>query len=412
MIKNKFLNIMLICAVCFISTIPAYGMVVKKLKNGLTIVYIDNKKLKKTIIQTRFRVGSSSDPDTMSGLGYVMSRLICSNNNIPKNLKRHNLKVYRFFDRDFTVCTYVADRISTYDLIRFVGKRLTRPGFVAIEEDEAISSTIKSFPKPGNILETLYQNEFYGTKYEQPIEGTLHGLNTIKAAGIHYVISRYYSYYVPMLTVVAIEGHINKRIVLSDATKLYGRMPGHIVKPAIVETPAVNYAVPTIKITGEINSIHLAFASPNYASENSQALFVLSRLLELGKQDYDPDSVWDFRVHYNPFSAGPGLFVISHSRTGEYSKKFIDSVIEIIKTSPVSRKDLLKAKTEALKFIAKKTTISDVSESVSLTGSPNIFKIYANEVKKVTGRDIRRAARTWLVEHYETIGYTVKHKTE
>ena len=364
----------------------SYAITRIMLPNGINILYKGDKRATKTEIITLYSIGAASDPEDMLGLSYIISNIICNDSYIPSNLKKYNLKIRSYTDRDFIACSYTADRDSTYDLMLFVYNSIYTPD-ITIEKKDIIK--IYKNKQIYN-LDKLYFQEFYGTDYSKPVLFNKKTLNTILDTDNSFFKNIYYSKYLPKLSVVGIYGHINKEISIEKLKELYSSLkPRNLNNENTININDIG-SQKTIKDNGK--TITATFIVPNYMDHLSPSIYVLSKILDLSGDKYDQYSLLGFNTIYNPFSKGPAILVLNKSNK-ETSKNDINELFEILKTSKVSTIDINEAKLMALKSLGKYDNILLSSKRLLISGETSTLDQYKKEIKDVTKKDIILAVK-------------------
>lgn len=218
--------------------------------------------------------------------------------------------------------------------------------------------------------------------------------------------------YVPEKMTIAVVGDIDRQNVLDKINMSFGRMPrGNntiIVRPKEPLQVTERLLEERADIDGAY--MNISFHSTDLLNSDLYAMDLLSLILGQGESSILNENlkIKDQTVlsisAYNYTPRDPGLFVISSVLKEENVDRAIGAIlsqIENLKQNGVSEEDLLKAKNNFIAdYIYHKETIeshaNDMAQSQILTGSPDFFKQYIENIKFVKIEDIKQAALKYL----------------
>jgi zinc protease len=165
----------------------------------------------------------------------------------------------------------------------------------------------------------------------------------------------------------------------------------------------------------------LAFHAPNFKNPDQYPLTVLSALLSGGRSSilyrkmvYEHPVAVDAEGSYDPLTKGPSLFYFyaqgMPKTTPPYLKRELTSVINSLKTHPVSQSALDRAKKGLVSefLMSQESTFGMgmlLGEMATLGVPMTYLDDYVKNIQAVTPSDITRVAKKYLNSHSETIGY-------
>ncbi len=218
--------------------------------------------------------------------------------------------------------------------------------------------------------------------------------------------------YVPEKMTIAVVGDIDRQNALDKINTSFGKIPrGNntvIVRPKEPLQVTERLLEERADIDGAY--MNISFHSTDLLNDDLYAMDLLSFILGQGESSILNESlkIKDQTVlsisAYNYTPKDPGLFVISSVLKEENIGRAIDAIlsqIENLKQNGVREEDLLKAKNNFIAdYVYQKETIesqaNDMAESQILTGSPDFFKQYIENIKSVKIEDIKQAALKYL----------------
>ncbi|MFA5389003.1 MAG: pitrilysin family protein [Candidatus Omnitrophota bacterium] len=239
------------------------------------------------------------------------------------------------------------------------------------------------------------------------------------------VVKFFKAVYIPENMTIAVAGDIDSRDVSGKINASFGNMPrrGIIADIRPEEPPQRGQRSAEEKADIDGAYMNISFHSTDIFSPDLYAMDILSFILGQGESSVLNENlrIKDGLVlsvtAYNYTPRDPGIFVISSVLKEENTAgtlKAVTGIIEGLKQNGVSEKDLLKAKNNFIAdYIYQKETIesqaNDIAQSQLMTGGPDFFKQYIENIKLVGVDDIKRAASEYL--NAENMTVTVLSKS-
>jgi predicted Zn-dependent peptidase len=216
------------------------------LKNGMTVVLMEQRKVPLVDIQLTFKSGTTSDPEGKEGLADITNDLL------RKGTKKYNsLQISEALDsRGATFNTY-ADLDSTYCTAQFMAKDiaggldlfaeiLTQPAFPEDEFNKLRAQNIDALrsakDRAGSVLRRYYCSFFYGDHpYARPVGGDENSLAAITRGD---VLKHYASNYSPANAVLIIVGDFKTADMEKMVSQKFGSWKQDAPKAVDLPKPA------------------------------------------------------------------------------------------------------------------------------------------------------------------------------
>jgi len=218
--------------------------------------------------------------------------------------------------------------------------------------------------------------------------------------------------YTPEKITIAVVGDIDRQDVLGKIAVSFGKLPrGNntiIAKPEEPPQAIERLLEERADIDGAY--MNISFHSMDLLNSDLYAMDLLSFILGQGESSVLNENL---RMKnrlvlsvsaYNYTPKDPGLFVVSSILKEENINKAMDAVlsqIENLKQNSISEYDLQKAKNNFIAdYVYRKETIesqaNDMAQSQILTGSPDFYREYIENIKSVKAEDIKQVAAKYL----------------
>jgi len=240
--------------------------------------------------------------------------------------------------------------------------------------------------------------------------------------------------YVPEKMTIAASGDIDRQYAIDKINAYFGKLPRGsntvVIRPSEPVQSAERFLEEKADIDGAY--MNIGFHSTELLNSDIYAMDLLSFIMGQGESSILNENL---RIKdrialsvsaYNYTPKDPGLFVISSVLEEENAGNALAAIvkqIEALKQNGVSEEDLLKAKNNFIAdYVYRKETIesqaNDMAQSQILTGSPDFFEKYIENIKAVKAEDVRQAASKYLDTGRMTVvalsrsGGALKRETE
>lgn len=334
------------------------------LKNGLTILLLENHQLPVISMEAMVRAGSITDPAGYAGLANFAAELL------PKGTAyRSALDIAESFDfvgAQFSVkCDYDATFFSLTTLARDFDKTapalfdlLSRPAFDSLEagrlQGELLSAIEAKGDRPNTQSAEAFDQLLFGDHpYAHPVMGGAESVSRIsrqELAGYHQ------KYYAPNNCIIAVAGDFKSSRIIKLIEQNLGKWPKReIPNLSLPEVPPIDQSR-ALLINRQINQayINLGFLGPKRSDPDYQAIRVMNYILGGGGfvsrlvknirmaqgLAYDVDSYYDPRSDFGPYI----LSVQTKCASADTAVKSLIAEMRLIQSQPVSDEELKEAK--------------------------------------------------------------------
>jgi len=236
----------------------------------------------------------------------------------------------------------------------------------------------------------------------------------------------YDTWYAPNNAVLVIVGDISADDAFRQAEQYFGPLKSRHVQPVSVPripdnpglrelTITVPVRVPSLAMTWNVPSLMTA----NTTSNDAWALSVLAGVLNGGMSArFERELVRNRKVAsaasagYNALNRGDGLFQV-HAVPGnghslDALQKAVREIVEALREKPPTEDELARVKAQVVaELIYQQDSLSGQAQLIGALAAAGydwrLKDSWADNIMKVTANDVRRVARTWLVNNRLTV---------
>jgi len=192
----------------------------EKLKNGLNIIYVKDSQLPYFTMQMLVSSGSTNDPQTKSGLSYMVANLLekgtqsRSANELADSLGQIGSSFNASVDDDYSFFAVSTLSFNRERLLKDFVEILTKPAF-SLSEIRRLKAQVKSEIKsavddPSNFASMAYTSYIYGAHpYGRRTMGTIRDVSSIRKKNINRF---YLQNYRPNNAYLAVVGAVDNNI--------------------------------------------------------------------------------------------------------------------------------------------------------------------------------------------------------
>ena len=404
------------------------------LSNGLKVILQEEHKAPVVTLQVWYRVGSRNEITGKTGLAHLTEHMMF------KGTKRYGKGAYSrtiskaggsenaFTSTDYTTyfINVASDRIDLaleLEADRMENLIIDPNEFKLEREVVKEERRLRTEDDPQSlVVENLFATAFLVHPYHSPVIGWMTDLNHLTRDDVYHFYKRYY---IPNNATLVIVGDIDSKSLLSTIRNTFGRIPRGPEVPEldISEPEQIGERRFGLKKEAHLPFVFAGYHVPNYRHPDSYALGVLSNILSSGKSSRLYQSlIYKQRLalgaggSYNALSTDAKLFyfygVPLPGRSIEELQKALFSEVDRLKKEPVSDRELEKAKNQvAASFIMGLDSnffrAMQFGRAETVGAGYQYPESYVDAIRKVTPEDIRRAAKTYLVEDRRTVGILV-----
>jgi len=414
------------------------------LKNGLKVIIIEDHKAPVATFQVWYRVGSVDEPKGKTGLSHLLEHMAF------KGTPKYGSKVLSKLvqknggiDNAYTTKDYTAyfqilpsDRISLS--IDLEADRMRN--LLLKEEDVVYEKAVVMEERrlryeddpEASLFEELLLTAFRAHPYRWPVIGLMSDLSSITREDLFNYYRRFYT---PEKAFIIVAGDVKTEEILRDIESAFEKIQGSTGSEVTVEkTHRIHYTEEPpqrgerrfyLKKEAELPYILIAYHVPSFPHEDSASLEVLNALLtgksgRLYKKLISEKKIaTSADASYSGLNRFPYLFFFDgvplKGKDIHEIERAIYEVIEEIKTSPPSLREVQKAKNQIeASFIMSMDSVYSMARLIGtfeLLGGWRLKDKYLELLRSVTPEDVQRVARKYLIEDNRTVGILVPSGT-
>jgi len=405
-------------------------VVATTLDNGLRVLLIEDARSPIVSFQVWYRVGSRNEHRGATGIAHFLEHLMFKGtpSHGPKEFARlveqNGGQDNAFTSQDVTsyyvdiaadkldlVIDLEADRMQN---LLLDPKEINSERQVVIEERRTRTEDDPS----GFLGEEVSSIAFKAHPYGVPIIGWMDDIKRITPDEIR---AFYKTYYVPNNAIIAAVGAFRADDALEKIKRRFGRIPrGKVPPPMLAVEPLQNGERRVIvKKQAELPIVYMAWHVPNYRSDDSVPLEVLSTILAGGRASrlyrdlvYQRQLALEAGGDNSYFSVDPSLFWFwatpMPGQTPEKLEAELSAHMERLKTEPVTDEELTRAKNQIeAAFVYQEDSIHQRASLLArfeLIGGYAMKDSFLAKVRAVTAADLTRVARTWFDPDKKSVG--------
>lgn len=427
----------LFCSVVSADAAPKVTRTV--LKNGLSVILVEEPKAPVVTFQVWYKVGSRNEQIGKTGLSHLLEHMMF------KGTARHGKGVFSrtvaknggtenaFTGNDYTAYfeNFAADRIDLS--LELESDRMQNLLIDATEfalEREVVKEERRSRTDDdpySALVETLYATAFLVHPYHNPIIGWMDDLNNLSREDAY---QHYKQYYQPNNATVVIVGDFQSETLLPKVIAQFEPIPKGKDQTARtpIEPPQIGERRVIVKREAQLPAVFMGFHTPNYKNPDTYALSVLASILSSGKSSrlykalvYQQQLALDAGGYYEDLTTDPNLFYFYGTpRPGvtlESVEVALNAEIKRLQTDKVADAELTKVKNqiEASLVFGSDSNFAramQIGRAETVGAGYDYLTAYIGNIKKVTVDDIQRVAQKYLIEDQKTVGILVPKPTQ
>ncbi len=403
-----------------------------KLKNGLSILLIENHKSPVVSVQMWVKTGSADEMKGQEGISHFIEHLVFKGTNqygvgeIASSVEAAGgeLNAYTSFDQTVFHVTISKHYVDT--AMNVISEMMGFPKFDPKEVDNEREVVLEEI-KRGNdsphrqASQTLFKTAYKTHPYGIPVIGYDKVVKTVSGKKIdQYFKSRY----VPSNMHLVVVGDFDNKEMKAKVEKQFGRFESYKLKKIArkKEKAQTQVRIQVKKAQFEESILHLAWPIPGAAHKDVPALDMLAMILGQGDSSrlvkrMRMDSSMVNSVGTGSFTPkDSGLFSLSATLNQDKMQEVLDNVlIEFeralteLPTADEMRKAIVNLESE--EFYALET-VDGIARKAggleNLMGDYNYFQKYMKQVYALTPEDLVKVARKYLVPSRVNVSCIVK----
>lgn len=267
------------------------------------------------------------------------------------------------------------------------------------------------------LYHAVWSAAYVAHPYHHPTIGWRSDIEDVSPEGLRHF---YDTYYWPNNATVSIIGDVDRQDALDLVALHFGdipRSPGPVPEVTTREPEQRGERRVTVRQTGQLGALMMAFKSPPALDPDTDALDVLSMVLASGKSSRLYRRLTDRGLTTHLFAStsrlrNPGLFYIyallAPGREHAEVEAAVDAAIAAVRADGVTHEELQRAKNqlraqEAFGRDGPFAVASQLNEAIA-AGDWKLYTTIRERIDRVSVDDVRRVAERYLVEDRRTIG--------
>jgi zinc protease len=432
-VRIKILPLLIVLLLAPSAARAADPVVAATLDNGLRVLLLEDQRSPIVSFQMWYRVGSRNEHRGSTGIAHFLEHMMFKGTPThgPKQFARlveeNGGQDNAFTSQDVT-SYYVDIAADKLDLVidleaDRMQNLLLDPKEIASEREVVIEERrTRTEDDPSGFLgEEVSSIAFKAHPYGAPIIGWM---DDIKRVTPEEIRAFYKTYYVPNNAILVAVGAFRAADALEKIKKRFGRIPrGKVPPPILAVEPAPNGERRVlVKKQAELPIVYMAWHVPNYQSDDSVALEVLSTILSGGRASrLYRDLVYQRQLALEAggdnayFSVDPNLFWFwatpMPGQTPEKLETELSAHMERLKTEPVTDEEMARAKNQMeAAFVYQDDSIHQRASMLArfeLLGDYALKDTFLTKVRAITAADLMRVARAWFPPERKSVGVLV-----
>jgi predicted Zn-dependent peptidase len=394
-------------------------MQIKKLANGLTVIY--QKRYTDTItIQVSVKVGSKYESKQNSGISHFLEHIVFD---ATKNYPDSKLLSNMIESKGGELNAYTSDERTTFH-IKILKKHFTLALDILSEilllplfKDEDIEKERKIIvdeiklvtDEPRNHQWVLFEKTLFK---KHPARNPTYGnVNVVKKLTKKQILDYYHSYYVANNTTIMVVGNVDNPFSLVE--KYFKNFkPGKLPKYILPNEPRQTSIQKKVELRKLGNSyIIFGYKTVPRLNKDSYVLDVIRAYLARGQSGKLFHEIrtklglcYEIGMHHEP-ATDYGFLAVYFGTDKKNIARVVKLIIELMKdTQNISQKEITEAKEyiEGNFYVENEDTyeLADSIGSWALVNKPELINSYISNINKVTLQEIKQAVKKYFTDNY------------
>jgi len=398
---------------------------VKRLDNGLTIVFKENHSAPVVAVRVYVKTGSMLEGKYAgAGISHVLEHLV-HGAATPKRTEEEGRKLLEsignnsnaFTSKEMT-CFFINTASRYFDTaLDLLSDWVGSATFPQADFDREMAVVQRELEKDRVEPQWALYDMFDRLMFQVHPCGlpTIGYLDILQGIKRDEIIAYYHRTYAPGNMIVAVAGDVTPDEAVKKIASCFGKIPGRplLVEALPQEPPQLAPRDQVKEMDVNIAYMHMGWRSAPISSPDMYPLDLLSNILTNGDSSRLVRIIKDEKqlVHgITSYSFTPdydgGQFVISCTLDPdriEETRKAVLEQIEAVKRRPVTSEELAKAKRQkvAENVFGRQTAedqASDTGANMLYTSDPDFSDLYVANIQKVTAGQIREAAQRYFTD--------------
>lgn len=411
-----------------VKVISVEGITEYRLSNGLRVLLFPDPTKPTVTVNLTYTVGSRHEGYGETGMAHLLEHLMFkgtpTHKVIPQEMKAHGAtyNASTWFDRTNYFEVLPANDENLKFALGVEADRMIHSYIAQKDLDSEMTVVRNEFEAgendPANILEervlsTAYLWHNYG-------HSTIGSREDIERVPIDRLQAFYRNFYQPDNAVLLIAGKFDEANALKQVSSAFGSIPKptrKLQQTYTVEPVQDGERFVTLRRVGDVQALCMLYHVPATAHPDYAAVQILARILadtpsgRLYKALVETKKATDvgsdlLEMHDPAFLAFQAS--VRQEQSLDAAREAMSATIEALRTSPVTKEEVDRARTALLKNIELTLNAPDrvglaMSELIG-AGDWRLFFINRDNLRKVTPEDVQRVAAAYLKPSNRTVG--------
>jgi zinc protease len=409
------------------------------LKNGLSVVLIEEPKAPVVTFQVWYKVGSRNERIGKTGLSHLLEHMMFKGTTMngkgefSRTVAKNGGTENAFTGNDYTAYfeNFAADRIDLS--LELESDRMQNLLIDSAEfglESEVVKEERRSRTDDdpySALVETLYATAFLVHPYHNPVIGWMDDLNNLSREDAY---QHYKQYYQPNNATVVIVGDFKSATLLPKVIARFEPIPkgADLNTRTPIEPPQIGERRVIVKREAQLPAIFMGFHAPNYKNPDTYPLSVLASILSSGKSSrlyktlvYQQQLALDAGGQYEDLTTDNALFYFYGTpRPGitlEAVEAALNAEIKRLQSEKVADAELTKVKNQIeASFVfgadSNFARAMQIGRAETVGAGYDYLIAYLSNIRSVTADDIQRVAQKYLIEDQKTVGILIPKPKE
>jgi zinc protease len=408
------------------------------LPNGLKVLLSEDHRSPIVTVQIWYRVANRNEQLGKTGLSHLLEHMMFKGTSrfgpgaYAKIIEQNGGNDNAFTSQDYTgyfvnIATDKLDVVLDLEADRMQHLTLDPKEFESEREVVIEERRTRSEDSPvGALVEELNAMAFKAHPYGWPIIGWMEDIRRLTVEDLR---DYYRTYYSPNNAVMVIVGDFNAPRVLKKVEEKFGAIPKAPEPPHVrsVEPEQRGERRVVLRREAQLPFVFYGYLTPNYRSQDSYALDLLSTVLSGGRASrlyrrlvYEQQIALDAGGDYTQLAADPDLFTfyaqVMPEKSIEEVERALSAEVEKLRTELVDELELARAKNQLeAAFLFGQDSIfqrARILMRYELTGGWRLRDAYLPGIRAVTREDIRRVAQTYFTADRRNVAILIPIKPD
>ncbi|MFN0157414.1 MAG: M16 family metallopeptidase [Bacteroidota bacterium] len=407
------------------------------LKNGLTVVMVEDHTVPSVCFAIAFHVGSRNEHPGITGISHLFEHMMFNGSKKYKPTEFDKIletgggysNAYTSNDITFYYEEFNPDLLDKVLDMEADRMRSLKIDTANLEQERGIVKEERRVSTDNNVqskmFEDMYAAAFMAHPYGQPVVGWMGDLNNIN---LQDAKDYFKTYYAPNNATVFVIGAFDAKALRGKMEKLFGAIPRQPSPRPVVNAEPEQQGERRILLhkAAELPAIAMGYKSVSVSSPDFHALNLLATILSRGQSSrlykrlvYDLQIATDVGASNDEY-VDPGLFAfytqMQPGKSVEDAESEINEIIDDIIENGVTMEELQKARNTA-----QADYVNQFKTNVGIANRLGYYEVIHGGYKKsfdvlkylegVTADDIRRVAKQYLQRRKRTVIILVPEET-